>query len=83
MRQLEVTRVDPDPKTVTTSDGQTFTGDYLIISAGARPNFYGTPGAEEHALPLYSVPDAKRLRTRVFELFEEAADHPELIERAR
>ena len=81
MRQLEVTKIDPETKTVTTGDGQTFTGDYLIVAAGARPNFYGTPGAEKHSLPLYSVPDAKKLRTRVFELFEEAADRPELIDK--
>jgi NADH dehydrogenase len=81
MRQLEVTKIDPETKTVTTGDGQTFTGDYLIVAAGARPNFYGTPGAEKHSLPLYSVPDAKNLRTRVFELFEEAADRPELIDK--
>ncbi len=81
MRQLEVTKVDPETRTVTTGDGQTFTGDYLVISAGARPNFYGTPGAEKYSLPLYSVPDARNLRTRVFELFEEAADRPELIDK--
>src|SRR4249920_3876920 len=55
MRQLDVTGVDPETRTVTTADGQTFTGDYLVISAGAKPNFYGTPGAEEHSFPLYSV----------------------------
>ena len=36
MRQLEVTKIDPETKTVTTGDGQTFTGDYLIVAAGAQ-----------------------------------------------
>ncbi|HTN79728.1 MAG TPA: NAD(P)/FAD-dependent oxidoreductase [Acidimicrobiales bacterium] len=80
MRQLEITSIDPETRTVTASDGQTFTGDYLVISAGAKPNFFGTPGAEEHSFPLYSVPDAKKLRERVFELFEEATNNPELID---
>ena len=33
---------------------QTFAGDDLVLAAGARANFFGTPGAE-HAFPLYSM----------------------------
>ena len=80
MRQLDVTGVDPETRTVTTADGQTFTGDYVVVAAGTKPNFFNTPGAAEHAFPLYSVPDAKKLRGRVFELFEEAASNHELID---
>jgi NADH dehydrogenase len=43
-------------------DGRTVAGSHLVMAAGARPNFFGTPGAEEHAFPLYSVTDAERLR---------------------
>ena len=50
-----MTAVDPPTRTVTTSDGQTFSGDYLVLAAGSRPNFFHTPGAEEHAFPLYTV----------------------------
>ena len=32
------------------------------MAAGARPNFFGVPGAAEYAFPLYSVADAERLR---------------------
>ena len=42
--------------------GRTVTGSHLVMAAGARPNFFGTPGAEDHAFPLYSVTDAERLR---------------------
>ncbi len=79
-RQVEVTGADPDTRTVTTGDGQTFTGDYLVVAAGTKPNFFNTPGAAEHAFPLYSVPDAKKLRVRIFELFEEAAENHALID---
>ena len=37
MHQLEITSIDPETRTVTSADGQTFTGDYLVISAGAKP----------------------------------------------
>ena len=80
VKQLEVTHVDPDARSVTTADGETFAGDYLVLAAGSKPNFFNTPGAEEHAIPLYSVTDAERLRTRVFEVFEEADTDPSRIE---
>ena len=80
VKQLTVTEVDPASRTVTTSDGQTFTGDHLVLAAGSRPNFFHTPGAEEHALPLYTVEDAKALRTRIFEVFEAADNEPARID---
>jgi len=81
VRQVEVTAVDPATRSATTAHGDTFSADYLVLAAGSRPNFFGTPGAEEHAFPLYALPDAKKLRTRLFEVFEEADDNPQRIER--
>ena len=80
VKQLTVTDVDPATRTVTTDDGQTFTGDYLVIAAGSRPNFFQTPGAEQHALPLYTLDDAKALRTRLIEVFEAADNDPAHID---
>jgi NADH dehydrogenase len=80
VQQVEVTAVDPATRTVTTADGRSFTGDYLVVAAGSRPNFYGVPGADEHAFPLYSVADARALRNRIFEVFEEADANPERID---
>jgi NADH dehydrogenase len=80
VKQVTVTAVDPATRTVTTSDGQTFTGDYLVIAAGSRPNFFHTPGADEHAFPLYTVTDATALRSRLFEVFEAADTNPARIE---
>jgi NADH dehydrogenase len=76
VKELEVTEVDPSTRSVRTADGQTFTGDYLVIAAGSRPNFFQTPGAEQHAFPLYTLADAKALRTRIFEVFEAADANP-------
>ena len=47
--RAEVTEVDPTTRTVTTADGRTFTGDYLVLAAGSQPNFFRTQGAAEHA----------------------------------
>ena len=80
MKQLAVTSIDPETRTVTTSDGQTFSGDYVVIAAGTQPNFFHTPGADKFAFPLYSVQDATKLRAQVFEVFEESADNPARID---
>src|SRR4051794_38833128 len=58
----EVTAIDPVTRTVTTAAGETFTGDHLVLSVGTEPNFFGVPGAAEHAFPLYSALDAENLR---------------------
>ena len=76
-----VTAVDPVAKTVTSADGITFTGDYLVLAMGTEPNFFDTPGAEEHAFPLYSVDDAERLRSRLLTVFEDAHRNSSLIDR--
>jgi NADH dehydrogenase len=49
-------------RTVHLADGRTLTGSHVVMAAGARPNFFGVPGADEHSFPLYSVADAERLR---------------------
>ena len=75
----EVVGIDPVARTVTTSTGETYTGDYLVLAAGSQPNFFHTPGAE-HAFPLYSLDDADRLRTRIIQAFEEADRDPHLVD---
>jgi NADH:ubiquinone reductase (H+-translocating) len=75
-----VATVDPVARSVTTAEGQTYAGDYLVIAAGSRPYFFHTSGADEHAFPLYAVDHAVRLRARILELFEEADRDPSLID---
>lgn len=57
----KVTAVDVTAHTVTTSDGDTFHAQILVLAAGAEANYFNTPGAQENAYPLYSVTDAQRL----------------------
>ena len=58
----QVTAADMTARSLTLADGTTLQGSHLVMAAGARPNFFGVPGAAEHAFPLYSVADAERLR---------------------
>ncbi len=60
-------------RTLRLADGQTLTGSHLVMAAGARPNFFGVPGAAQHAFPLYSVADAERLRIHLQEQLQSVA----------
>src|SRR3954469_21098611 len=65
VRLGEVASLDPAAKTVTMADGEVLSADAIVLAAGSQPNFFRTPGAAEHAFPLYSLEDAARLRSRV------------------
>jgi NADH dehydrogenase len=54
--------------------------DYLVPALGAEVNFFGVDGAAEHAFPLYTLPDAVRLKNHVVERWEAADRDPALIE---
>ena len=77
----EVTEVNAAERSVRTRQGDLIQGDVLVLAAGAQANFFNTPGAAEHAFPLYSLTDAERLRTRMLAVFEDADRDPTLIER--
>jgi NADH dehydrogenase len=76
----EVVEVDPAAHSVRMSEGTNVAGDVLVLAAGAQANFFNTPGASDHAFPLYSVADAERLRTRMLTVFEDADRDPTLID---
>ena len=67
-----VSGIDLDSRTVSFEDWDDQGYDYLVVGLGARANFFGTEGADEHAFPLYTLNDALRLKNHVLELFEEA-----------
>ena len=67
-----VSRADLSTRSLTLDDGRTLQGSHLVMAAGARPNFFEVPGADEHAFPLYSVADAERLRRHLQHLIQDA-----------
>ena len=56
--------------------------DVLVIAVGSTTNYYGVPGAEEHARTFKTIVDAMTLRARVVELFE-MAEQAETLEQRR
>ena len=78
--KADAVAADLDKHSVTLADGTTISGDYLVLAAGAQPNFFHTKGAKEFAFPLYSLTNARDVRERVLQLFADAAAKPELID---
>src|SRR5215471_13065995 len=80
VKMLEVTATNPKTRTVTTREGESYQGDFLVLAAGSQANFFGTKGAKENAFPLYSLQEAQRLRSRILAVFEDADRDPKLVE---
>jgi NADH dehydrogenase len=80
-RQGSVTGVDWGARTVGLADQDPLPFDHLVLAAGASVTWFGTPGAEEHGFPLYTLEDATALRNHVVERFEAADADPGEIDR--
>jgi NADH dehydrogenase len=81
VKMVEATSIDPVTCTVRTAEGETYQGDFLVLAAGSQPNFFGTPGADKYAFPLYSLQQAEVLRSRILAVFESADRDPALIQK--
>ena len=81
VKMEEVVSADLSTRTVTTTTGNTFQGDYLVLAAGSVANFFGTPGADKHSYPLYSLHDAELLRSRILAVLEAADRDQSLIKK--
>ena len=80
IHQDHVASIDLDAREVTFDELEPMTYDYLVFALGAEVNFFGVEGATEHAFPLYTLPDAVRLKNQVLRSWEEADRRPELVE---
>ena len=67
-----VTAIDLERRTVTVDDAIRLDYDFLVVAAGSVSTSFGVPGVDEHAIPLKTLHDAIRLRTRLLAAFEHA-----------
>jgi NADH:ubiquinone reductase (H+-translocating) len=84
VRQAEVQSIDLERRQVTARHcakcgHETLSFDHLVLALGSVPNFFGTPGASEHALTIKSLADATKLHANVIDQLEHAdlTDDPE------
>jgi NADH:ubiquinone reductase (H+-translocating) len=78
--QAVVRSVDLAQKRVVTDGAGPIQYDYLILALGAVVNFFHTPGADQHALPLYTMDDAIRLREHILKTLEAVDKNPALVD---
>ena len=76
----KVTGIDVPGRKITMDDGDQIAFDYLVLAGGSTVNYFGTPGAAEHAIPLYTLINAVKLRNHVMQRFEAADRDPALID---
>ena len=62
---------------------ETYEYDYLVLSAGSKPTFFGTEGAEEFTYKLWSYEDAVRLKDHIHDMFRKAAKETDPEERKK
>ncbi len=68
----EVTFIDLAEKYVKLN-GSVIAYDYLVISAGARTNFFGFDALEQHGLQLKDIDTAVKTRNHLLSMFEQAS----------
>ncbi len=57
--------------------------DYLMLSMGSSPNFFGIPGLKEHAFTLWSFDDAVKIREHIKKCFTLASQEKDKEARSR
>ncbi len=67
-----VASVDPGSRSVRLEGGTALDYDYLVVATGVTTNYFGVPGAEEHALALYTRDQALAVRDRMLSGLERA-----------
>lgn len=65
------------------SAGHEYHYDYLIMSIGSTPNYFGIQGLEEHGFPLWSVDDAITVREHIERCFIQAETETDAERRKR
>lgn len=68
----EVVDINPQTRTLSFSDGESLSYDYLIVATGASHNYFGNAHWEQHAPGLKTIEDATEIRRRVLLAFEAA-----------
>lgn len=75
-RRSRVTAIDTQRKLLHVSRGEPIAYDRLVVTAGVGANFFGIPGAAEHALTIYTRGEALHVRDVLFSSLESLTTRP-------
>jgi NADH:ubiquinone reductase (H+-translocating) len=79
IHKAPVTEIDLDGREVRFDGLAPLTYDYLVFALGAQVNFFGTSGSE-HAFPMYTLPDAVKLKDHLLGRWEATDKDPSLAD---
>ena len=80
VHQATAEKLDLEGRQVQFAEMEPITYDHLVLALGARVNFFGVEGAQEHAFPMYTLPDAMRIREHILQKWQAADRDPALID---
>jgi NADH:quinone reductase (non-electrogenic) len=80
VHKAPITEIDLEDKQVRFEGLAPLAYDYLVLALGAEVNFFGTEGAAEHAFPMYTLPNALRLKNHILDRWEAADKDSELVD---
>jgi len=80
VHRATVTNIDLAKRELQFQEMAPLSYDYLIIALGAQVNFFGVKGAADYAFPLYTLPDAVRLKYHILNKWDAADKDHSLIE---
>lgn len=72
-RHGTLSSLDAERRQLVLESGESLSYDYLVLATGAAVNYFGVPGAAEHAFSLYSRADAVTLRDALMARLEQRA----------
>lgn len=71
----EIEGIDFETKVLKSEDSE-YHYDYLVLSTGGHPEFFGIEGIQQNSFTLWSLEDAIRIREHVELMFRAAAKEP-------
>jgi NADH dehydrogenase len=71
-KTIRYDRLPDDANTKDVIEEDTLSYDYLVMALGSDTDYYGTPGAEDYALPLKRLDDASAIKNSIVQQFEKA-----------
>lgn len=73
-RRGEVVRISPEAHTLRMSDGAVLEWDELVLAVGSIGTTFGIPGVAEHALQMKDIAQARAIRNRLLQTYEDVQD---------
>jgi NADH dehydrogenase len=67
----EVVKISPDAKTLRLEDGTVLTWDEIVLAVGSVGTTFGITGVAEHALQMKDIKQARAIRRRLLQSYED------------